>query len=204
MSMLSNVRSTFRSRRWLRWIAPAALMSIGALSTALVAIPSPARAAAEPPTQAICHVDVPHVTVTPGFSATPAKGTGQSGDGATIRCAGTIRGVSVVGDPGPLTVTFTYGSGALSSLTGGDTCLAGSGDGTLSAIVPTIKGEPIVLTGPVHFAFLGPLAPFYGHFDNLMFAGLGEPLPDLSAVQDCLTTPLTRFSIRGQFGLKNL
>jgi hypothetical protein len=202
MSRLFNVRTTFRGRRWLRWTVPAGLISI-ALTTTLVAIPGPAQAA-EPATQAVCHVDVPHVTVTPGFSATPAKGTGQSGDGATIRCVGTIRGVTLVGDPGPATVTLVYGSGALSSLTAGDTCLLGSGDGTLSAIVPTLKGEPITLTGPIHFGFLGPLAPFYGHFENLVYAGLGEALPDLSVPQDCLTTPLTKFSIRGQFGLKSL
>jgi hypothetical protein len=202
MSRLSNVRSTFRGRRWLGWAAPAGMISI-ALSTTLAGAAPPAQAA-EPPTQALCHVDVPHVTVTPGFSATPAKGTGQSGDDATIRCAGTIRGATVVADPGPLTVTFTYGGGPLSSLTAGDTCLAGSGDGTVSAIIPTVKGEPIALTGPIHFGFLGPLAPFYGHFEDLMYAGLGEPVPDLSVLQDCLTTPLTKFSIRGQFGLKNL
>jgi hypothetical protein len=192
--------STHRSRRWRR-IAPAAVL---AFSTIVVTPPAASAQTAEPPTQAICHVDVPQVTMTPGLSATPAKGSGQSGSGSTIRCVGTLRGVTLAGDPGPLTVTFTYGNGPLSSLTGGDTCLGGSGDGTVSAIVPTIRGESVSLTGPIHFGFLGPLASFYGHFDNLVFAGIGEPVPDLSTVQDCLTTPITKFSIRGQFGLKNL
>lgn len=200
MSRLSNVRSTFRSRRRLRWIAPVGVM---ALSSALVAVARSAQAA-EPETHAICHVDVPQVTVTPGFSAKPGRGTGQSGAGATMRCVGTIRGVAVLGAPGPVTVTFSYGNGALSSLTAGDTCLVGSGDGTVSATLSNVKGEPIVLTGPIHFGFLGPLAPFYGHFGELVYAGLGEPLPDLSTIPDCLTTPLTTFSIRGQFALKSL
>ena len=67
-----------------------------------------------------------------------------------------------------------------------------------------VGGSPVVLEGPIHFGFLGPLAGFHGHFDDLVYAGIGEPLPDLSSVQDCITTPITKFSIRGQFGMKNL
>jgi hypothetical protein len=146
------------------------------------------------------------VTVAPGFGATPSTGTGQSGAGGTIRCVGTIRGVTVAADPGPLSVTFTYGSGPLSSLTQGDTCLAGSGDGTVSATIPVLQGNPLIVSGPIHFGFLGPIATYYGHLGEIVFAGIGEPLPDLSSnpAPNCLTTPITRFSIRGQFGLKNL
>jgi hypothetical protein len=203
MSTSSTVRSIFGNRRRRRRLAP---VGIAGIAAALVTLPLPARAAPPPPalTQAVCHVDVPQVTVSPGFSATPAKGTGTSGAGATIRCFGTVQGASVVGDPGALSVTFTYGTGALSSLTGGDTCLAGSGDGTVSALIPTIKGPLVLLQGPIHFGFLGPVATFYGHFGDVVFAGIGEPLPDLGTPFDCLGKPLTRFSIRGQFGMKDL
>jgi hypothetical protein len=123
-----------------------------------------------------------------------------------MRCIGTIRGVTVAGDQGPLSVTFAYGTGPLGSLTKGDTCLAGSGDGTVSATVPLLQGQPVVLSGPIHFGFLGPIAAYYGHFGEIVFAGIGEALPDLSAnpAPNCLTTPITKFSIRGQLGLKNL
>ena len=203
MSRSPDVHTMFRSRRWLRWLAPAGPMALAAT----LVIPHAAQAAdPTPETHAACYVDVPQVTVTPGFGSSPDTGTGQSGPGGTIRCIGTIRGARVVSDPGPLSVTFTYGTGPLSSLTKGDTCLAGSGDGTVSATVPVLQGQPVILTGPIHFGFLGPIGSYYGHFGEIMFAGIGESLPDLSAnpTPNCLTTPITKLSIRGQFGLKNL
>jgi hypothetical protein len=205
MSWLPTVRTTSRSRAALgRRGAGRAMALIAAMAAAAVMIaPAPVQAAPEE-TKALCYVDVPEITVTPGFSATPATGTGTSGPGATIRCVGKIRGADTVGDPGPLTVTFSYGTGPLSSVTQGDTCLLGSGDGTVSATVPMVDGNAVVLEGPIHFGFLGPVAGFHGHFGDLVYAGIGEPLPDLSSVQDCITTPITKFSIRGQFGMKNL
>ncbi|MGH2690258.1 MAG: hypothetical protein ACRDKW_15845 [Actinomycetota bacterium] len=179
-----------------------AAVSLAAAASLLVpAAPVAAGPAGE--TQALCHIDAPEVTVTPGFSSVPVRGTGASGPGANIRCVGTIQGHTVLGDPGPLSVTFDYGTGPLSSVTQGDTCLIGSGDGVVTATVTAIDGTVIDLTGPIHFSFVGPLASFYGHFGTLAYAGVGEPIPDLSTIQDCLMTPITRFSIRGQIALKD-
>jgi hypothetical protein len=176
------------------------------LLTALVAPQAAWADEPAPQTQAVCYVEVPQVTVTPGFDATPRTGTGQAGAGATIRCAGTVRGRTVAADPGPVQVGFTYGNGVGSSILGGDTCLAGSGDGTVTATIPAMTGPPMVLTGQIHFGFLGPLASYYGHFGEILFAGIGEVLPDLStaATANCLSGPVTKLSIRGQMGLKNI
>lgn len=182
----------------------AAAVSLAAAALLLVPGPAPARADVPGRTEAFCHIDVPQVTVTPGFSSVPVRGTGASGEGANIRCLGTIDGHQVLGDPGPLSVTFDYGTGPLSSVTQGDTCLIGSGDGVVSATVTAVDGTAIDLTGPIHFSFVGPLATFYGHFGTRAYAGLGEPIPDLSTIQDCLVTPITRFSIRGQMALKDV
>jgi hypothetical protein len=181
-------------------------VAVVAVTTAMLVAPGTAQAAPGGPneTKAVCHVEVPQVKATPGFSATPVTGTGTSAPGATILCFGKIRGAAVVGDPGPLAVSFEYGTGPLSSLTGGATCLAGSGDGTVFAALPDVEGNPIILKGPILFGFLGPVAAFHGHFDDLVFAGVAEPLPDLAGVPNCVTTPITAFSIRGQFGMKNL
>lgn len=206
MSRSPDVRGTVsraRGRRWLRRIA-----STGAIALVATTVAAPRAAHADEPkgeTQAVCHIEVPQVTITPGLDATPRTGTGQSAAGATIRCVGTIRGLTVAADPGPVLVSFTYGNGIGSSLLGGDTCLAGSGDGTVSATVPTMTGPPLVLSGPIHFGFLGPLASYYGHFGEILFAGIGEPLPDLSnATGNCLSGPMTEFSVRGQLGLKSI
>lgn len=182
----------------------AAAVSLAAAASLLVPAPAPAAADAAAETNAFCHIDVPQVTVTPGFSSVPVRGTGASGPGANIRCLGTIQGHQVLADPGPLTVTFDYGTGPLSSITQGDTCLTGSGDGVVSATVTAVDGTVIDLTGPIHFSFVGPLATFYGHFGSVAYAGLAEPIPDLSTIQDCLVTPITKFSIRGQIVLKNV
>ncbi|MGH2721265.1 MAG: hypothetical protein ACRDJO_06635 [Actinomycetota bacterium] len=182
----------------------AACVSLVAAASLLVAVPAPAHADVPGGTNAFCHIDVPQVTVAPGFSSVPVQGTGASGEGATIRCVGTIDGHQVLADPGPLSVTFDYGTGPLSSVTQGDTCLIGSGDGVVNATVTAVDGTTIELTGPVHFSFIGPLATFYGHFGTRAYAGLGEPIPDLSTIQDCLGTPITKFSIRGQIALKDV
>jgi hypothetical protein len=199
-----NPANTLPARRAYR--TRAAAVSFLAAASTLVAAPRPAAAAtpATADSNALCHIDVPQVTVTPGFSSVPAQGTGASGPGATIRCIGSIEGHKLVGDPGPLSVEFGYGTGPLSSLTAGDTCLLGSGDGVVTASVTTIDGTVLSLSGPIHFLFVGPVATFYGHFGSLAYAGVGEPLPDLSRVQDCLGTPITQFSIRGQLAMKNI
>ncbi|HKY76442.1 MAG TPA: hypothetical protein VJS45_09890 [Acidimicrobiia bacterium] len=156
-----------------------------ALFVAVAAAPAPAAPA---PTRCAFSVVV---SLSPGLSLVPSTGEFTSGgETGTVSCDGVVRGVRPVG-PGTLGVVGRYGTNDP------DTCLDGEGEGRFSFTFPTADGEGR-RSNVFAFSF-GLLRALTGgpsgEFSGQGFSGTIEVQPEEG---NCLVTPVTRVSIRGQ------
>ncbi|MDP8961859.1 MAG: hypothetical protein M3N32_09625, partial [Actinomycetota bacterium] len=167
-------------------------VSLAAVSLALVLAgltPLPAQASHESPHESSreplnCTATL-DLTIEPGLSITPSKGTFTTGKKpGPIECTGILQGHEVIG-PGALGITGNYGQ----SSEAGDTCSLVVATGTYSLTLPTRHG-PVSEKG--NFAeVLGPTKE--GSFSAVSdsrenWAGKFE----FSSTQgDCVLTPIT-------------
>jgi hypothetical protein len=132
---------------------------------------------------------------TPGFSMTPAEGSGRYE--GTISCRGVVNDRQVSHEPGTIRFDFVYGTGALSRLQGGDDCIVHSGHGTIDVTLSTDKG-PLTMHGPLDLVggFVGEI---HGHLNSSPFRGLVEfevdpDYPD----ETCVTGPQHHSMVEGE------
>jgi hypothetical protein len=155
----------------------------------LVLLPaSPAPAAEQ--TAAVCNF-VRHDTAKPGFENSPSKGR-ASGTGV-LRCGGQIGGQQLSGEPGSLTVDYSYGTGAISGPEG-DTCMFGSGSGVASVVLPLLGGKTLSLEGPFKFVTVGLTGKVEGNLGENTFTAMEVfPLEPDHLDENCTTKPLVHF-----------
>ena len=172
-----------------RSLVPFALLTLIALPL-LFAVPAQAASAGS------CAVDAV-VSISPGVSMTPSKGT-VAGYGGTIACVGVFNGAKVAGK-GRLSVSGTYGTGATARLQGGDTCGQGSGGGSLTAVLPKVGGGTLTVYGSFTFVRVGPAVAVSGKIAGATFAGtLGFAPPP---TQNCAKVKVTKATVAGSVAL---
>lgn len=133
------------------------------------------------------------VTISPGLSALPSKGSVTTGESpGLMECTGVLRGQEV-GGPGSLSLRGTYGE----TSDAGDTCHLEGGRGRYSLTLPTTggavreEGTFAEVLGPTREGAISAVSDdgetkWTGRFDFLPMQG------------DCLLTPITaaRFTVR--------
>ena len=168
-----------------RSLVPFALLTVVAFPM-LFAVPAQAASAGS------CAIDAA-VSITPGVSMTPTRGT-VAGSGGTIACVGVFNGVKVAGK-GTLSVSGNYGNGTTSRLQGGDTCGQGSGGGSLTAVLPKVGGGMLRVVGSFKFVRVGAAVAVNGTIAGAAFAGgLGFAPPPS---QNCARVRVTKATVAG-------
>jgi hypothetical protein len=131
----------------------------------------------------------------PGFSMTPSAGVDRYE--GTITCRGVVNRRHVRNEPGKLRIVFSYGTGSVSQLRGGDDCLAYSGHGTIAVTLATDEG-PLTMHGPVE-SVGGFAGEIHGRLDDLPFHGFVEFQPDPEYPEEtCVATDLQHSVAYGQ------
>jgi hypothetical protein len=185
---------------------PPARGPLGVILAVLLVLLAPSLAAAASdlrtagPTAAVCVAEYEEDAspgwwlVTPGAPAISSRGT--------ISCVGMVEGRRLAGEPGP----SAYRGGYDGRMAGqeapvlGDTCAAGSGQGTWDATLRTVDGEELVLSGPVEFAYLGAAWVMRGRLGavSLRLVFQGYPRPGSPSDEDCVRKPLRQVSAKAE------
>ncbi|HEX9711065.1 MAG TPA: hypothetical protein VGB52_00740 [Actinomycetota bacterium] len=130
------------------------------------------------------------VALDPGVTLTPAQGTYQ-GDGVA-RCAGVYDGERVDGS-GSITYEGLGGSsGPIAEQFGGDTCLLGSGTGTVEVQIESVEGTAVAIQAQYDLVRIGVVG--YATGDQL--AATFQFIPDVGP--DCVYTEIREATVRGQ------
>ena len=178
--------------RWL-WLCAAVLVAGGVEAPAALASGGSA---------AVCGVTA-HMTLSPGLSMTPSSGVfgtyqdigqNRAPSPGTITCAGELDGAAVTG-PGQVWVSGSYGTGALSGLQNGDTCIQGSGSAEVKVQVPTSAGVK-TLFGQISIVTAGTTGAASGSVGGATAGQLFQFSADPG--QDCVNTPVTGLSVSAQ------
>lgn len=131
------------------------------------------------------------VYLDPGASFTPARG-GYEGSG-TATCRGSFDGADVDG-VGTISYEGIGGySGPVADSVGGDTCVAGSGTGTVSISIQSTEGTPIELLAAYELVRIGATGIATGEQLAATFQFLPAP-----GTFDCVYSPIEQAAVTGQ------
>jgi hypothetical protein len=170
------------------FVAPVAALAVLIPLPLAIALPTPRPAADAAPLSALCVIN--HVvSLSPGISSTPGQSdfATQAGTG-TIDCHGTAGGQPITG-PGTYAVVGKLAAGPMVDFN----CAQGGGFGTQTFSLPT-GGGSVTITEPFTFTYVAAA----GHFGGQALGGAFEFTP---VVGDCISTPLTLTSVRGEAAL---
>jgi hypothetical protein len=149
-------------------------------------------------TLAVCNFAT-HNHASPGFSLTPSVGVDRIS--GTISCLGSLNGRRLHPEPGTIDIVFNYATGDLARLLGGASCLAYSGDGSLTVTLPA-DGGTLTLSGSFLSSGIGIVGEIHGTLGGAVFQGAAVFLLDPNYLdENCVTKPLEHFITFGGMSL---